>query len=111
MAESTQDTILKDDINPSSSTDPVTSPQTEENWDNSYAEFEARLAESPTKASHEAQERSTDVINHLGRSSFGRAAGQSLSQLMKLHAQKGKDVILTEDEEKRLSEELGKWVC
>lgn len=42
--------------------------------------------------------------------SLGRSGGRSLAQLMKLHAEQGKDISLTADEEERLEAELGKWV-
>lgn len=41
--------------------------------------------------------------------SFGRANGRSLVQLMSPHAT-GKDLQLTEEEEKKLEQELGNWV-
>ena len=41
--------------------------------------------------------------------SFGRSNGRGLAQLMSPHAPKGKELIMTEEEEKTLATELGKW--
>lgn len=40
----------------------------------------------------------------------GTKGRRSLSDLLKLHAENGKDLKLSEEDEQRLSEELGKWV-
>lgn len=42
--------------------------------------------------------------------SLGRSAGRGLAQLMSPHAQRGKELVLTEEEEQRLAAELGKWI-
>jgi len=41
--------------------------------------------------------------------SLGRANGRSLAELMSPHASKGKELIMTEEEEQRLAVELGNW--
>jgi hypothetical protein len=41
--------------------------------------------------------------------SFGRSTGRGLAQLMSPHAPKGKELIMTEEEEQSLAAELGKW--
>lgn len=40
----------------------------------------------------------------------GTKGRKSLSDLLRLHAEKGKDLHLSEEDELRLSEELGRWV-
>jgi hypothetical protein len=41
--------------------------------------------------------------------SLGRSNSRGLAQLMSPHAPKGKELIMTEEEEKTLAAELGKW--
>lgn len=41
--------------------------------------------------------------------SFGRSSGRGLAQLMSPHAERGKELVMTEEEEQRLAAELGKW--
>ncbi|KAG8856487.1 hypothetical protein FRB91_000768 [Serendipita sp. 411] len=43
--------------------------------------------------------------------SLGRANSKTLTELMSPHALKGKDLVLSEEEEQRLAAELGNWVC
>jgi len=42
--------------------------------------------------------------------SLGRSNSRGLAQLMSPHAPKGKELIMTEEEEKTLAAELGKWI-
>ncbi|KAG8755583.1 hypothetical protein FRC14_003937, partial [Serendipita sp. 396] len=42
--------------------------------------------------------------------SLGRANSKTLTELMSPHALKGKDLVLSEEEEQRLAAELGNWI-
>jgi hypothetical protein len=66
-----------------------------EDWDKTRNEA---IANSGTETSGDNQYKS-----------FGRSNGRGLAQLMSPHAPKGKELILTEEEEKTLAAELGKW--
>jgi len=53
---------------------------------------------------------STETSGEDQFKSFGRSNGRGLAQLMSPHAPKGKELIMTEEEEKTLAAELGKWI-
>ncbi|CCA77837.1 hypothetical protein PIIN_00484 [Serendipita indica DSM 11827] len=70
----------------------------DEDWDKAHSE--ANAADSGPKGEGDD--------SNFG--SFGRSHGRGLAQLMSPHALKGKDIVLSEEEEKELALELGKWI-
>jgi hypothetical protein len=75
-----------------------------EDWD--------KMREDGTSGASNNNEASTNSNDegdaHYG--SFGRSHGRGLAELMSPHAEKGKELVLTEEEEQKLATELGKWV-
>ncbi|PVF93447.1 hypothetical protein CPB86DRAFT_767778 [Serendipita vermifera] len=72
-----------------------------EDWD------KTREDGTPATNKGEASADSNDEGNY---GSFGRSHGRGLAQLMSPHAEKGKELVLSEEEEQRLATELGKWI-
>jgi len=80
--------------------------QPPEDWDRSLVDIEPGVAGSarvafPTNGAVETPQQATG-----GRSSGKR----TLSELLKLHAEKGTDVNFTPEEAAKLEEVLGQWV-
>lgn len=80
-----------------------------EDWDRSVVDIEPGLAGSarvafPTNGAAEVPTRDAQA----GRGADGK---RTLSELLKLHAEKGTDVHFTAEEAAKLEEVLGQWVC
>jgi hypothetical protein len=80
--------------------------QPPEDWDRSLVEIEPGIAGSARVAfpSNGAEEALTQAT---GSRSEGK---RTLSELLKLHAEKGTDVNYTQEEAAKLEEVLGRWV-
>ena len=78
-----------------------------EDWDRSTSDI--RVDADPPKTPSPARIRGSTEENE--GTPGGTKGRKSLSDLLRLHAEKGKDLQLSEEDEERLSEELGRWVC
>jgi hypothetical protein len=79
-----------------------------EDWDRSASEIQADPEPPKTPSTSRV---AIHVIDTENEGTPGGAKGRrSLSDLLRLHAEKGKDLKLSKEDEQRLSEELGKWV-
>jgi hypothetical protein len=91
----------------------VDSLASNEDWDRSQTVDISKLPSPPsTPPPH---------LRHARRSTAGRVedirgtppsarADRSLSELLRAHAEMGRDVNITSDEERRLSDELARWI-
>ena len=80
-----------------------------EDWDRSASDIQVDH-EPPKTPSTTRTGAVYDVDNDNDGTPGGAKGRRSLSDLLRLHAEKGKDLKLSEEDEQRLSEELGKWV-
>ncbi|KAF8503017.1 hypothetical protein BU17DRAFT_58624 [Hysterangium stoloniferum] len=85
------------------------SNSTSEDWDRSASDL--RVESEPPKTPSRPR---IMVLNGIDQDNDGTPGGakgrKSLSDLLRLHAEKGKDLQLSEEDEQRLSEELGRWI-
>lgn len=82
---------------------------TSEDWDRSVSDIAP--PSTPSRSSLRLPHLNGDNgVDNDGTPS-GTKGRKSLSDLLRLHAEKGKDLHLSEEDELRLSEELGRWVC
>ncbi|GJJ10512.1 hypothetical protein Clacol_004738 [Clathrus columnatus] len=79
-----------------------------EDWDRSVSDIAPPSTPSQS-ASRIPQLNGENGIDNDGTPS-GTKGRKSLSDLLRLHAEKGKDLHLSEEDELRLSEELGRWI-
>ncbi|KAF8531314.1 hypothetical protein JB92DRAFT_95402 [Gautieria morchelliformis] len=85
------------------------SSSTSEDWDRSASEIQADP--EPPQTPSTSRVATVHVVDTENEGTPGGAKGrQSLSDLLRLHAEKGKDLKLSKEDEQRLSEELGKWI-
>jgi len=77
-----------------------------EDWDRSTSDI--RVEPDPPKTPSPARVRDGNDDNEGTPS--GARGRKSLTDLLRLHAENGKDLQLSEEDEQRLSEELGRWV-
>ncbi|KZV60848.1 hypothetical protein PENSPDRAFT_593605 [Peniophora sp. CONT] len=90
--------------------DPTRMSEPPEDWDRSVADIEPGVAGSarvafPTNGADEARVPTRDA--QAGRGADGK---RTLSELLKLHAEKGTDVHFTPEEAAKLEEVLGQWI-
>ena len=79
-----------------------------EDWDRSTSDIQVDSPKTPSIS----RIATGHIIDNDNEGTPGGAKGRrSLSDLLRLHAEKGKDLKLSVEDEQRLSEELGKWVC
>lgn len=79
-----------------------------EDWDRSASDIHVDH-EPPKTPSTSRMAATHDMDNENEGTPGGTKGRRSLSDLLRLHAEKGKDLKLSEEDEQRLSEELGKW--
>lgn len=77
-----------------------------EDWDRSTSDI--RVEPDPPKTPSPARVRDGNDDNEGTPS--GTRGRKSLTDLLRLHAENGKDLQLSEEDEQRLSEELGRWI-
>ena len=89
----------------------LTSSDTED-WDRSMSsDADPNHANTPRNSVSFPGHNGTDEGALLQNGSLGRGAGKrTLSELLKLHAEKGTDVNFTPEEAGRVAEVLGQWV-
>ncbi|KAF8589094.1 hypothetical protein K439DRAFT_1612992 [Ramaria rubella] len=80
-----------------------------EDWDRSASDIHVDH-EPPKTPSTSRMARLSHMDNDNDGTPGGTKGRRSLSDLLRLHAEKGKDLKLSEEDEQRLSEELGKWI-
>ena len=79
-----------------------------EDWDRSTSDIQV----DPPKTPSTSRVATVHIVDNDNEGTPGGAKGRrTLSDLLRLHAEKGKDLKLSAEDEQRLSEELGKWVC
>lgn len=84
-----------------------------EDWDRSMSnDADPNQPSTPRNSVSFPAHGSADNEGAPGRNgSLGRGAGKrTLSELLKLHAEKGTDVNFTQEEASRVAEVLGQWV-
>ncbi|KAH9852569.1 hypothetical protein C2E23DRAFT_826162 [Lenzites betulinus] len=89
------------------------SPSDIEDWDRSMSsDADPPHASTPRNSVSFPGHDAGDNEGTPGRNmSLGRGAGKrTLSDLLKLHAEKGQDVNLTQEEASRLADVLGQWI-
>ena len=89
----------------------LTSSDTED-WDRSMSsDADPNHASTPRNSVSFPGHSGADVAAVSQNGSLGRGAGRrTLSELLKLHAEKGTDVNFTPEEASRVAEVLGQWV-
>lgn len=75
-----------------------------EDWDASSPSMSV-----PFPAGAQEDQRGTDSTNSTSRSADG--SGRTLSQLLRLHAEKGTEVNFSQEEADAVAEALNVWVC
>lgn len=110
MAENSSENSDSTMENPSQSTNENGASANREEYED-WDKMRENGASSPSKEHPDSSDASDKADGEEPYQSVGRSAGRSLAQLMSPRALKGQDILLSEDEEQRLTEELGKWVC
>jgi hypothetical protein len=71
----------------------------------------SQLSLSSSEQQSEDWDRTLRVADNSPNISQGEPRKRTLSELLKLHAEKGKDLDLSPEEASAVAEVLGRWVC
>ncbi|KAI0317312.1 hypothetical protein OF83DRAFT_1121870 [Amylostereum chailletii] len=90
--------------------DPSRSSQPPEDWDRSDADIDRNLIGSARVAFPSHGRGISEDMGHDPATGTRGEGKRTLSELLKLHAEKGTDVHFTVEEATRLGEVLGQWI-